>query len=155
MNTAVASSLIARTPLGRALFGFVAGAVAVVIAHQVMILLLYLAGQIGNPPYSFRSNPWGVPQLINQMFWGGLWGVLYSFVVRAFPGGWPTWMKGLVFGLGIHVILGNWIVVALIRGQTLFSGWVPLRMLIGALIGTAFGLGAAYVYAALTGRLAR
>lgn len=155
MNTAVGSVVDIRTPLGRAVFGFLAGAIAVVIGHQVMVLILYLIGQIPNPPYSFRPNPWGVPQLINQMFWGGLWGLLYGLISGFFPRGWQTWMKGLVFGLGIHVILGNWIVVALIRSQPLFSGFVPMNMLRGALIGTAFGLAVAFAYAFLTGRFAR
>jgi hypothetical protein len=156
MSTAVGSSPVACTPLMRALLGFLAGAIAVVIAHQVMVLLLYLIGQIPNPPYSFRGNQIGVPLLINQMFWGGLWGVLYGFIVGSFPAAWPTWMNGLVFGLGVHSIIGNWVVVPLIRNlfvavpQPLFSGWVPLRMLIGVLIGTAFGMGVAYVFAALT-----
>jgi hypothetical protein len=157
MNTAVGSLLLARTPVGKAVFGFASGAIAVVIGHQVMVLILYLTGFIPNAPYSFASNPraFGLPVLVNNMFWGGLWGILFAFVVGFFPRGWATWMKGLAFGLGIHVFLGNWIVVALIRGQPLFSGLVPQRMLIGGLIGTAFGLAVAYVHAALTGRFAR
>jgi len=154
MSTAV-RFILARTPLGRAAFGFLAGAIAVVVAHQVMVFILGQAGYIQAQPWSFRDNPYGVPQIINQMFWGGLWGILYAFIAGVFPGRWPTWMKGLAFGFGVHVVLGNWIVVALIRGQPLFSSWVPQRMLIGALIGTAFGLGVAYVYAALGGRGAR
>lgn len=150
--TSITQTLAARSLPGRLAFGFIAGAIAVVIAHQVMVLILYLTGYIPNPPYSFRANPTGVPQTISNMFWGGLWGVLYALIVQAVPRGWPTWMKGLVFGLGVHVILGNWIVLALIRGLATFGGWAPPRMLLGALIGTSFGLGVAYVYAALTGR---
>lgn len=143
------------SPAGVALAGFIAGAVAVVIGHQVMVLVLHLTGFIPNAPYSFRPNPWGVPALINSMFWGGLWGVLYAFVAPRFPAGWSTLVRGLVFGFGIHVFLGNWIAVALIRGNPMFSSWVPLRMLIGALIGTAFGIAVAYVHALVAPRLAR
>lgn len=154
MSTVVAS-LSARTLAGRAVLGFLSGAIGVAIGHQVMILILYLIGQVANPPYSFAPNPIGVPQILNNMFWGGLWGVLFAFVVPAFPRGWPTWMKGLVFGLGIHVILGNWLIIAMIRGQALFGGFVPFRMLLGALIGTSFGIGVAFAHAFLTRRFAR
>ncbi len=143
------------SPAMTAAAGFIAGAVAVVVAHQVMVLVLYLLGFIPNAPYSFRANPWGVPLLINAMFWGGLWGILYAFVAPRFPAGWSTLVKGAVFGFAIHVFLGNWIIVALIRGQAMFSGFTPQRMLIGALIGTAFGIGVAFVHAIVAPRLAR
>ncbi len=143
------------SPAGTALAGFISGAIGVVIGHQIMVLILYLTGFVANPPYSFRGNPWGVPIIINSMFWGGLWGILYAFVAPRFPAGWTTLVRGAVFGFVIHVFMGNWIVVALIRGNPMFSSWIPLRMLIGALIGTAFGIAVAYAHTIVAPRLNR
>lgn len=135
-----------------AIFGFVAAAIAVLVAHQVMVLVLHLAGLIPNAPYSFRPNAWGVPVIINSLFWGGLWGVAFAFFAHRLPG--DTWLKGLLAGLIGPLLIGNWIVLPLIRGQTMFAGFVPMRMLIGALIAGAFGIGWAYIYKAMRARAA-
>jgi hypothetical protein len=135
-----------------ALFGFIAAVISVLVAHQVMVLALHLAGLIPAAPYSFRPNAWGVPILLNGMFWGGLWGVAFAFLAGRLPG--DTWLKGLLAGWIGPLLLGNWIILPLIRGQALFAGFVPMRMLIGALIGGAFGIGWAYIYKAINARAA-
>ena len=133
-------------------FGFIAAVIAVLVTLQVMVLVLYLAGLVPNPPYSFRANPWGVPIILNSMFWGGLWGIAFAFFVHKLPG--DTWLKGLLLGWIGPLVIGNWLVLPLIRGQALFAGFVPMRMLVGALILGAFGLGWIYIYQALMSRRA-
>ena len=135
-----------------AVLGFVAAALAVVAAHQVMALVLYLAGMVPNPPYSFRPNAWGVPIILNSLFWGGLWGIAFAFFAHKLPGN--PWLKGLLLGWIGPLLIGNWLVLPLIRGQAMFGGFVPMRMLIGALILGAFGLGWIYIYQAMTNRRA-
>ena len=131
-----------------AVLGFVAAVIAVLVAHQVMVLALYLIGWVPNAPYSFRANAWGVPQIINGMFWGGLWGIAFAFAAPKIPIA-ATWLKGIVLGLIGPLLIGGWIVMAAIRGQPLFAGFVPMRMLVGALILGAFGLGWIYIYQAI------
>lgn len=143
------------TILGKVVIGFIAGAVAVLLFHQVMVLILYMLGQIPNAPYSFRPNAFGVPQIINGPFWGGVWGIFFAFVIGFLPREWPVWVKGIVLGLGLHVILGNWLVLALLRGQPVMAGFAPPRMLIGALIGTAFGMGWVILHHFARARLVR
>ena len=54
-------------------FGFIAGALAVVAFHQVMVFVLSNVGMIQSQVYSMRGvPPYGVPTILNQMFWGGL-----------------------------------------------------------------------------------
>ena len=132
--------------------GFVAAVLAVLVAHQVMVLVLHLIGWVPNAPYSLRPNPWGVPLLLNGMFWGGVWGILFALVVAKLPG--DTWLKGLILGLAGPLLIGNWLLLPVIRGQAMFGGFVPMRMLIGALILGAFGIGWAYIYKAMAGRAA-
>ena len=135
-----------------AVLGFVAAVLAVLAAHQVMVLALHLIGWVPNPPYSMRPNPWGVPLILNGMFWGGVWGVAFAFLAGKLPG--DTWLKGLILGLAGPLLIGNWLLLPVIRGQAMFAGFVPMRMLVGALILGAFGIGWAYIYKAMAGRVA-
>lgn len=156
------------------LLGFIAGALAVVTAHQGIIFLLAKYGftihtglgvgekfTFGLPSstqtWSFAPyGPLGVPTIVNQMFWGGLWGALYALIHDKVPGT-MDWLKGVIYGLIITVI-SNWTLLPLIRralgvtnpGQTaLFSGGDPNRMISVALILSGFGLACALIYRAL------
>lgn len=134
--------------------GFLAGALAVPLFHQGMVLILHLAGQVPNFPWQMRPvPPFNVPTLVNQMFWGGVWGVVFAAVVEAIPGR-SLLLKGVVFGLLGPWLIGNGLLVPLIKGGPLLFGFAPQRMLIGALIGAAFGLGLALIYGLLRPRLA-
>ena len=136
----------------RLIIGFLAGALAVLCFHQVMILALHLLGFAPNFPWSMRSvGPLGVPAIANSMFWGGLWGVLYAAVggripIRSDLG------RGAVFGLLGPWLLGNGVLVPLIKGGNLLFGFNPQNMWRGALIGAAFGLGLAVFMRVLKGR---
>jgi len=126
--------------------GFIAGALAVLIFHQIMILLLGFAGLARGAPWNFSAyGPFGVPRLINQMFWGGVWGIIYALIADRLPKQWPLWLVGFVFGV-VGPVLFGWTVMALIRGSALFAGFVPVRMLAGILINGAFGIGLALIF---------
>ena len=140
------------SPLGRVLLGFVAGALAVLAFHQVMVALLWAAGVIPTAPYAMRPvAPLGVPAIVNSMFWGGLWGVVFALVAGRLPGR-ALWLKGLVFGL-LGPLLVNWFVVSPLKGQPIAGGFVPSRMLAAVLILSAFGIGVALLFAFLDRRL--
>ncbi len=134
-------------------FGFIAGAIAVISFHQSMILILHLLKFLPNFPWSFRPvGPMGVPALINSMFWGGLWGVAFAALLAFIPGR-TLWQRGLVFGFLGPVLLGNWLLVPLFKGGAYFGGFVAQRMLISVLIGCAFGFGLALFYKMLQKRV--
>lgn len=127
----------------RLVLGFVAGALAVLAFHQVMVLVLHLLGQVPNFPWSFRPvAPFGVPAIVNQMFWGGLWGVGFALVGSMIP--LPNQLaRGTLYGLLGPWLLGNGILVPLFKSGTFLWAFNPQNMWRGALIGTAFGLGIA------------
>ncbi|HRJ69255.1 MAG TPA: hypothetical protein PK812_06565 [Beijerinckiaceae bacterium] len=131
-------------------FGFLAGALAVLVFHQATIFMLGVLKVIpaGNA-WSFRPNPWRVPVLVNSMFWGGLWGIAYTFVQNRLPR--SRWLGGFVFGVLGPALVGSWLVVALLKGNPVFAGFAPPRLLIGALINGVFGIGVA-VFHDLIGR---
>jgi len=129
--------------------GFIAGALAVLIFHQIMVLLLGFAGMARGAPWNMAPyGPLGVPRVLNSMFWGGVWGIVFALIADRLPKQWPLWLTGLAFGL-IGPVLFGWTVMALIRGNALFAGFVPQRMLTSVLINGVFGIGVALIYAGL------
>jgi hypothetical protein len=134
------------------LLGFIAGALAVLVFHQGIILALHLMKQTPNFPWSMRPiAPFGLPAIINSMFWGGLWGVLYAIIAPRLPGG-LTVLGGVVFGLLFPLLLGNGILVPFFKGGPYLFGFVPQRMMIGALIQGVWGLGLGLIYGQLRRR---
>lgn len=119
--------------LVRMLLGFIAGALSVLIFHQPTIYGLGQLGLINANVYQMGAfGPLGVPQIVNQCFWGGLWGIL--FVLLWDRQSWTT--RGSLFGM----IFG------------LFSGmimWGALQGAIGDLKAVAVALPFALILAAL------
>jgi hypothetical protein len=133
-------------------FGFIAGALAVLAFHQGMVLVLHLMGQIPNFPWSLRPiAPFGVPAIVNQMFWGGLWGVGFAVLGAKIPLS-SDLGRGVVYGLLGPWLLGNGILVPLAKSGNLLFGFNPQNMWRGALIGAAFGLGLAVFMRVFRGR---
>lgn len=129
----------------RYVIGFIAGALAVLVFHQTMILLLHYMGQTPNFPWSMRpTGPLAVPALANSMFWGGVWGAVFMVVARFIPLR-DDLLRGVAFGVLGPWLLGNGVLVPLFKGGPLLFGGDLKRMVIGILIGAAFGLGLALV----------
>jgi hypothetical protein len=72
----------------RILFGFIAGFLATLIFHQVVVALLWWAGVAPFGPFSMAATqPFGVPAVISLAFWGGVWGILFGLIDNGFPPG--------------------------------------------------------------------
>lgn len=131
------------------LIGFVAGVLAVAVFHQLAVFAIGFLGLGEGAVYSFRpTTPFGVPRIMSQMFWGGVWGVLFAAVFNHLPTRWPLVVVGLLYGLCGPVLFG-WTVVAALRGQRLFGGLSPTRMLASVLINGSFGIGLALIFTGL------
>lgn len=136
--------------------GFVAGAFAVIIFHQGVYSLMSNWGMVSGQPWRMTPNPYGVPDLVNQSFWGGLWGILFALIIDRMPPI-PNWVNGLLFGLIFPMLLGSWILVSLIKGRPLFSGYFADfnlgRLRNGFVLnGVAFGIGLGIIYGLLPSR---
>ena len=128
--------------------GFLAGALAVVTFHQGMVFLLSSVGLIQSHVYALRGvPPFGVPTILNQMFWGGLWGGLFATVADTLPR-WPRLLLGFAFGV-LGPVLASWFVVAPLKGLPMAAGWVPQRMVASVLINGCWGIGMVLIYAGL------
>lgn len=127
------------------LIGFLAAAIAVVIAHQLIVFILNIAGIWPAKPWSMAPiGPYQVPTIVNSIFWGALWGVVYALVQSYLPGDQP-WIKGLIFGLLIAVV-SNFTLLALIKGQPLFMGADPKKIAVVLTILAGFGAATGILY---------
>ncbi len=128
------------------LYGFIAGALSVLVFHQSMVLILHLLKLTPNFPWNLGGSvkPFGIPVLVNQMFWGGLWGVGFAVLGSRIPIG-NAAARGAVFGFLGPFLLGGGLLVPLFKGGPMFWMWPGQRWIVGGLIGTAFGLGIALI----------
>jgi hypothetical protein len=133
------------------LVGFLAGVLSVAVFHQAAVFLVGLSGLGEGIVYSFRpTQPLGVPRLISQMFWGGLWGVVFAVIADRLPARWPLAVAGFLFGVAGPTLFGL-LVVTPLRGQSLAAALTPQRLLVSILINGTFGMGLALIFAGLRG----
>lgn len=146
MSDAVSRPAMRRRNL---LVGFVAGVLAVAIFHQLAVLTLGLVGLGEGVFYSFRPTaPLGVPRVMSQMFWGGVWGIVFALVVDHAPKRWPLVAVGAAFGI-LGPSLFGWLVLAPLRGDAAMAGFNPRRLAASALVNGTFGVGLAILFARL------
>ena len=133
--------------------GFIAGAIAVATAHEIINFILLQAGVFPRVPWSMEPAAMtGVPQIVSDMFWGGVWGILFVLLYNVIPGGGPT-VKGLIFGIVGPAILGVFILVPLLTGRfPLFFDFDP--QLVGSVLLILAGFGAAmgWLYGLMSAR---
>ena len=125
--------------------GFVAGAVGVLVFHQGIVLVMYLAGLLPSAPYSLRATPpFGVPQVLSSAFWGGLWGILLVWLMTTVRAADRLWVA-LLFGGVLPTLVGILVVTPLKGGDP--AARLQFAMLLrGFIINGAWGLGAALTY---------
>jgi hypothetical protein len=130
------------------LIGFVAGVLAVAIVHQGIGFIMGQMQLTSPTLYSMRPvPPWSVPAIINQMFWGGVWGVVLALIIDRVPRDIPLWLFAILFGFA--PLAGAWLLVPAIKQTPMMAGLVPQRMLVGFLYNWGFGVGLVFIFAAL------
>lgn len=124
--------------------GFIAGALSVAIFQSAVGGLLYAAGLSPNAPWRMVPvPPFGVPQTLNFMFWGGLWGIAMLPVLANAGSGFSYWLAALLFG-GIVVSAVLMFVVLPIKGRPIAFGWDMSTWARVFVQHAAFGLGVAF-----------
>ncbi|MDP2358342.1 MAG: hypothetical protein Q8M31_20100 [Beijerinckiaceae bacterium] len=122
--------------------GFIAGALGVLLFHQ-------LAGWfiVGRMPWSNWAPvpPFAVPTILNQTFWGGMWGILFALLADRFPRGVAFLVVAFLFG-AILPSAFSWYVIPLIKGGAMGPRGVWYN---GPLINGAWGLGTGICYVLL------
>ena len=127
----------------RIAIGFLAAVLSVLVFHQGMILLLRETGLFGIPRSTLvwnltaNARAFGLPTLVNQCFWGGLYGAVFGLLVgRVRIGALP-----LALLTGAATTMMGFFVIAALRGTPIAGGWVLMAWLRGLSIGLSFGLG--------------
>ena len=133
--------------------GFVAGFLAVLIFHQLMLGLLHLIGLTAGQPYAMRAvPPLGLPAFLSAAFWGGVWGIVFALVHHRFPRGAAYWVTAFLFGAVLPTLVA-WFIVFPLKGMPAGNGWQPAGMLTGILVNGAWGIGTAFFLHRLLGIL--
>ena len=145
---------IAANPVQRLVaIGFIAGALSILTFHQGTSALLQLVEGRPLAVYGMRPiPPFGVPQILNSCFWGGLWGIVFLWVAQRFAGRYPAWLVAMAVG-AVATTAVAWFVVAPIRGNPIASGWNPATMWRGPVVNGMFGLGAGIFAGLLSKRM--
>jgi hypothetical protein len=134
---------------GLLVLAFAAGFLAVPLFHQPMLALLHAIGVAPGSPYSIQPlPPIGVPQVVSQSFWGGVWGIVFALVAPRFPHGPAYWVCAVLFG-ALALSLVAWFIVAPLKGLPVAGGGRPTAIAIGLLVNGAWGLGTALLLWAL------
>ncbi|MDP2802686.1 MAG: hypothetical protein Q8O26_12465 [Phreatobacter sp.] len=139
--------------LARLSFGFVVGALAVVLALQGAVWLMGQVGMAAIQLFPMRAPlPATLPGLTQPAIIGGLWGLLFILI-------WDRWgRQGIVKGAGFGTLFGLvgpglvlWVVWPALRGAALFEGGNAGRIVAGAALAVAFGIGLAWIGQILNG----
>lgn len=131
---------------GRLAAMFVSAFLAVLIFHQGVLAILHGVGMVPVPAWRMSPTaPFGVPQVISLAFWGGVWGLVFSWAESRFPDGAGYWIAALLFG-AIAPTLVAWFVAFPLHGRPVAAGFVPAHMVVGPLVNGAWGIGTALIY---------
>jgi hypothetical protein len=125
--------------------GFVAGALSVLIFHQLGFWLANELGLTRAAIYSTRPlPPWGVPAILSAAFWGGLWGIAGAFLLQRAPGALGNALGGAlgwILFAAVVVTLVNWFVVLPIKGQPVGNGFRMPGVVVVPVVYGFWGLG--------------
>ncbi|TAJ36998.1 MAG: hypothetical protein EPO55_20020 [Reyranella sp.] len=124
-----------------AIAGFIAGSVSVLVFHQFGFFIANELGLLKVQLYNMRPvPPLGVPTIVSLAFWGGVWGIVGSFIVLRLPAAVDGPLGWILFA-GIVVTLVNWFVVLPIKGQPIGGGFRMPGMVVVPLVYTFWGVG--------------
>jgi hypothetical protein len=121
--------------------GFIAGFASTLMFHQGMLMILHSVGMTPNMPFALQATqPFGVPQVWSLAFWGGLWGIVFFWVVGHLPQGRLYWIDSVIFG-ALAPSLVAWFVVMPLKGMPVGGDWHAAAIMTALLVNGAWGLG--------------
>jgi hypothetical protein len=128
-----------RLPLG-----FAAAALSHVIFQGALGTALYAGNLVPELVWSLEPvPPFGVPTTVNNMFWDGLWGMLYALLEPRLTARLGRLPGGIV--LGLASLLTFWFVVLPLKGAGV-GGLHGAEIAIDVAFDLTFGIGTAILF---------
>ena len=126
------------------LFAFIAGALAVPLFHQLVLMALVEAGVVQTGTYSMVPvPPFGVPRVVSTSFWGGVWGILFWLASCRWRIDAMYWAKAFAFGAILPPLVAIFIVAPLKGGLPPVAGSRATLLSVALLVNAAWGVGTA------------
>lgn len=149
------ASRIGISRSGLVIAGFLAGFLATITFHQLMLALLNELGLTPRRAFIIAPiPPFGVPAMLSTAFWGGLWGVVLTFVIQENYSAARSWLFALLFGT-FATTLVSWFVVAPLKSMPIAGGWRIPTMATTVLVNAAWATGTALLLRAWFSRRTR
>jgi hypothetical protein len=137
------------------LFGFIAGFLATLTFHQIVLALMWGMDFAPYKPFALTpTHPFGVPAVFSLAFWGGVWGILFALIQGGFPRSIGYWVMAFVFG-GVGASLVALVIVLPLKGQPMGGGWHLPGLLRAFIINGAWGIGTGLFFKGLVYWLGR
>jgi hypothetical protein len=137
------SRRVGLTRSGLIVAGFLAGFLATIAFHQVMLMFLNELGLATRGAFVIQPTyPFGVPAVLWTAFWGGLWGVALTFVLSPNYSGAQYWLLALLFGTFAPTLVA-WFVVSPLKSVPIAAGWHVPTMATTVLVNAAWATGTA------------
>jgi hypothetical protein len=134
--------------------GFVAGVLSELIFHK---LGWYISNQLGLSTVALYSGepvlPFGVPAVVSQALWGGLWGIAAMFFVPRLPSGLDGVLGWILFIALIETVV-HWFIVVPIKGLPVGNGFPMPGVVVAPIVNGFWGFGM-WQIASLIGRAAK
>jgi hypothetical protein len=128
-----------------AVVGFVAGALAVLLFHQIVLLIFYELRLIPFAPYSLAPTaPLGVPEFLSATFWGGVWGIALTLLMSRVPSTDRLWFAVLFGAVALPLVFV--LVVLPLKGAPAGPLLTPPAIAFALIVNGAWGLGAFVFY---------
>ena len=126
--------------LRRISLAFLAGAIAVLAFHQLVLALLSTVQLTPAAPFRMQpTRPFGVPQMWSLTFWGGIWGIVLGAIFRSGPYS-RRLLAGTLFGAIVPSLVA-WLIVMPLKGQPAGGGWTGSTVATAVLVNGAWGFG--------------
>jgi hypothetical protein len=140
---------LANRLLQTVVVGFFAGALGVLLFHQIAVLIFHLLGIVPAAPYSLAPTPpLGVPEFLSAAFWGGVWGIALVLLMHFVRSADRLWVA-VLFG-AVLLPLAHMLVVVPLKGPGAELPITPAIIAFALVVNGAWGLGTFLFY-----RLAR
>lgn len=130
----------------RLLFGFIAGFLAVPLGHQILLSVLHGIGFTTYAPWQMAPvPPLGVPTLLSQAFWGGVWGIVFALVEPYLPRRAALyWISAAAFGA--FVLTGVFVLLVLpLKGLPPGQDPPAVGLIMGLAVNATWGLVTAFI----------